>query len=252
MPKITVIVPIYNSSKYLRRCVDSLLRQSFTDWECLLIDDGSTDDSFEVCEDIVRTDKRLKLFHIPNSGVSVARNIGLEMVAGEWISFVDSDDWLEHDTYEYAISQAEEHKADIIQWQFHYEPYISEPKGFIKTPQELKLKKSVALAFWKNACWGQLVKTELVKKNKIKFPEHITVGEDRFFCYCCYSCATRIWQLPNTFYHYYQSEDSLMNKNFSIKKIEDDAKSLAMTETYMLEKREVYFDIKNENKKYVF
>ena len=84
MPKITVIVPIYNSSKYLRRCVDSLLRQSFTDWECLLIDDGSTDDSFEVCEDIVRTDKRLKLFHIPNSGVSVARNIGLEMVAGEW------------------------------------------------------------------------------------------------------------------------------------------------------------------------
>lgn len=91
-PKISVIVPVYNVEKYLRRCIDSILAQTFTDFELLLIDDGSKDSSGEICDEYARNDERVRVFHKENGGVSSARNLGLDNAKGEWVSFVDADD----------------------------------------------------------------------------------------------------------------------------------------------------------------
>ena len=91
-PKISVIVPVYNVEKYLCRCIDSILAQTFTDFELLLIDDGSKDSSGEICEEYAGKDARIRVFHRQNGGVSTARNLGIDKAKGEWIYFVDSDD----------------------------------------------------------------------------------------------------------------------------------------------------------------
>lgn len=93
--KISVIVPVYNVEKYLSRCIDSILSQTFTDFELLLVDDGSTDKSGEICDEYAKTDARIKVFHTENRGVSAARNLGIKEASADWISFVDSDDWVE-------------------------------------------------------------------------------------------------------------------------------------------------------------
>ena len=95
MPKVSFIVPVYNAGKYLHRCIDSLMQQSFTDFEVLLVDDGSSDDSGKICNDYAAKDERVKVFRKVNGGVSSARNLGLDNASGEYISFVDADDYLE-------------------------------------------------------------------------------------------------------------------------------------------------------------
>lgn len=93
-PIISIIVPVYNGDKYLSRCVDSILNQTFQDWELLLVDDGSTDKSGEICDEYAIKDKRIKAFHKKNGGVSSARNYGIKHIEGEWIMFCDADDEL--------------------------------------------------------------------------------------------------------------------------------------------------------------
>ena len=93
-PKISVIVPVYNAEKYLHRCIDSILSQTFTDFELLLIDDGSKDGSGAICDEYAAKDNRVRVFHKENGGVSSARNLGLDNACGEWVTFVDADDYV--------------------------------------------------------------------------------------------------------------------------------------------------------------
>ena len=101
MSKISIIVPVYNTEKYLRCCIDSILVQTFADFELLLINDGSTDSSGTICEEYALEDRRVRVFHKENGGVSSARNVGLDNARGEWITFVDSDDYIEEKEYVY-------------------------------------------------------------------------------------------------------------------------------------------------------
>lgn len=96
-PKISIIVPVYNTEKYLRRCLDSISAQTFTDWECICVDDGSPDDSGSILDEYAEKDGRFVIIHKENGGVSSARNAGLDIARGEWIAFCDSDDWVEKD-----------------------------------------------------------------------------------------------------------------------------------------------------------
>ena len=98
-PSISIIVPVYNAERTLNRCVDSILSQTFQEWELLLIDDGSTDRSGELCDEYASKDQRIKVFHKKNGGVSSARNIGLNYAKGEWITFIDSDDEIPKNTF---------------------------------------------------------------------------------------------------------------------------------------------------------
>jgi glycosyltransferase involved in cell wall biosynthesis len=111
---ISVIVPVYNVKPYLRKCLDSIINQTYRDLEILIIDDGSTDGSGDICDEY-RKDDRIKVFHTENRGLSAARNLGLDNTTGNWIGFIDSDDWIEPDMYEVLLRKAEETRADIIE-----------------------------------------------------------------------------------------------------------------------------------------
>ena len=116
-PKISVIVPVYNAEKWLRRCVDSILVQIFTDFELLLIDDGSTDGSGAICDEYAMLDSRVRVFHKPNGGVSSARNFGLDNAKGEWISFVDSDDSIYTESLEILLKNS---NSDFVVGLIHH------------------------------------------------------------------------------------------------------------------------------------
>lgn len=112
---ISVIVPVYNVEPYVRKCLDSIINQTYRDLEILVVDDGSTDRSGEICDEYVKQDERVQVFHTENKGLSAARNLGLDKATGEWIGFVDSDDWIEPDMYEKLLRRAEETGTDIVE-----------------------------------------------------------------------------------------------------------------------------------------
>ena len=111
---VSIIVPVYNVGAYLRKCLDSILNQTYRELEILVIDDGSTDRSGKICDEY-RKDRRVRVFHTENRGLSCARNLGLDEAKGEWIGFVDADDWIEPDMYELLIGKAVETGADIVE-----------------------------------------------------------------------------------------------------------------------------------------
>lgn len=115
---ISVIIPVYNVEPYLRKCLDSVVNQTYKELEIFIIDDGSTDGSGAICDEYVKADKRIRVFHTENRGLSCARNLGLDEVKGEWIGFVDSDDWIEPDMYEVLLTRAKETGADVVECSF--------------------------------------------------------------------------------------------------------------------------------------
>ena len=118
-PKISVIIPVYNVESYLSKCIDSILCQTYTDFELLLVDDGSSDASGKICDMYKENDNRIRVFHKKNEGVSKARNLALNNALGEFVIFVDSDDWIEPNTFELVLNQLENFDIlffDII-WQ---------------------------------------------------------------------------------------------------------------------------------------
>lgn len=181
MPLISIIVPIYNSEKTLNRCVDSILQQTFTDWELLLIDDGSKDSSGDICDEYARKDPRIKVFHKENGGVSSARNLGLDNAIGKWITFVDSDDLLTKNAL--CIDWATLHE-DFILFPFYFcyrnnksDMYALDSVGKI---DNLKLfyEKELGHLSFRNP-WSKLFKKELIAD--LRFDEKIKCGEDTLF-----------------------------------------------------------------------
>ena len=121
-PTISVIVPVYNAEKYLHRCIDSVLAQTYKDFELLLIDDGSKDSSGTICDEYAAQDARVKVFHKENGGVSSARNVGLDHARGEWIMHLDGDDWIEHDMLERLIQKGYFSKGSLEVLFLSYSP----------------------------------------------------------------------------------------------------------------------------------
>lgn len=134
MPKISVIVPIYNGSKFLNRCVDSIVRQTLEDIEIILVDDGSTDNSGQKCDQYAKKDKRIISLHKQNGGLSSARNYGLKYVKSEYVGFVDCDDWINSDTYEFLYKNAKKNDADISAGKF---AIVHSEKSVIRTKKEV-------------------------------------------------------------------------------------------------------------------
>ena len=114
MTKVSVIVPIYNTKRYLYKCIDSIINQTFKELEIILVDDGSTDGSSEVCDEYAGKDERIKVIHQENKGLVYSRYIGVSNAAGEYIGFVDSDDWIAHDMYAILMSEVDKKQYDIV------------------------------------------------------------------------------------------------------------------------------------------
>lgn len=207
MPKISVIVPVYNTEKYLHRCIDSILAQTFTDFELLLIDDGSKDNSGTICDEYAAMDSRVRVFHKENGGVSSARNLGLDNARGEWISFVDSDDWIEPILIESCIGViSETHNIDIIRYGYYEEEPLN--KRVIRcgtNDNEVILSLITFYEKCGNYCYWGFVWNTAFKKDligELRFDENINYCEDHIFTYeYMLRCRTMRF-LPLPLYHY--------------------------------------------------
>ena len=241
-PKISVIFPVYNTEKYLRRCIDSILSQTFTDFELLLIDDGSKDSSGTICDEYAAKDNRVRVFHKANGGVSSARNLGLDNVKGEWITFVDADDFIPCDSLKSLYNNNSE---DLIIGHFQYhnsddlfglpcgESYV-EQKDFGKF---LSLNIDSTLF---RVPWCKLYKSEIIDKQNLRFNCSLVFGEDTIFvnsyllhsnsirvckeyCYNYYSIGDdyikKYIKYSDTIYYYYEELKSSYNKLASLYQI---------------------------------
>lgn len=208
--KISVIVPVYKSEPYIRRCLDSVIGQTYRDLEIILIDDGSPDNCGAICDEYAEKDNRIKVIHKENGGVSSARNAGLAVAKGEWIGWVDSDDWIETDMYAYMIKHAAESNADIAvcsRFEEHRACRVFrgyEREEVLDTEQALKLllKNDVMQNFLHDKLWRRELFNDLV------FPERMTF-EDVAVVYKLFMRAKCIICLPEAKYHYFLHQGSI-------------------------------------------
>ncbi|MBO4213040.1 MAG: glycosyltransferase family 2 protein [Clostridia bacterium] len=220
MPKISVIVPVYKAEKTLGRCVDSILGQTFTDFELLLIDDGSPDRSGELCDAYAAKDGRVKVIHQENSGAAAARNVGMENAAGEYIAFVDSDDFIEPDFLKVLYDLSCRSGCDITMCNYRSINGGSVEQvlhGFAEgTALDADGVKSV---IFKNivdrrtdgyfALWNKLIKAEVIRKNNIRFASGMSFGEDLCFLLDLFSATGGIAFTERVLYNYLTSPDGL-------------------------------------------
>lgn len=213
-PKISIIVAVYKAEAYLHRCVDSLLAQTFQDFEILLIDDGSPDNSGKICDDYAKQDSRIHVFHKENGGVGSARQCGIDHARGEYTTHVDPDDWVEPTMLEDLYRKAKEEDADMVLSDFYLE-YRDNIKYEKQQPSSLKIK-SILLDLLFNdkvrvSLCGRLIRLSCYKNNNIKFPLHLKYGEDDCVLIKLVCKMRKISYLPYAYYHYdrYSNQNSL-------------------------------------------
>ncbi|MBE6349542.1 MAG: glycosyltransferase [Spirochaetaceae bacterium] len=207
IPKISIIVPVYKVEKYLSKCIDSILAQTFKDFELILINDGSPDNSPKICNDYAQKDSRIKVIHQKNAGVSAARNAGLDIAKGEYIGFVDSDDWIEPSTYEIAYNTAIEREADIVQWDFIFD-YTSGKKIEKKFGVEGYFNIAEDSSYFYGGMWHKLISKKLIDFESIRFPVGLKYAEDRCFGIDCFLLAKKTYHISKVLYHYCVNEES--------------------------------------------
>lgn len=200
--KVSVIIPIYNTEKYLKRCIDSVLNQSLKELEIILVNDGSTDSSNEICLEYSRKYKNIKYLNKSNTGCSDSRNIGIRMATGEYIAFLDSDDYIKKDMYENLYNKAYTENMDIVMCGVLYH-YLSEGRKCSYSPKNIDnfkeyFKHSILIAFPSN----KIFRREFILKNEILFPLNTHQGEDLVFCFKSLSFTDRVGYINKDYYQY--------------------------------------------------
>jgi len=237
-PKITVVIPVYNTEKYLDKCLSSVVNQTFLDIKVIIVNDGSTDKSLEICKKYALKDSRITLIDKANEGVSVARNIGIKLAEGEWIYFLDSDDFLDLDTFEYLMKEVISSNVDIIQ--FGLKSYRNSTLIREKKPSSKKeyhnLKNFLNANELKPVCaWLHLFKLEVIKRNNILFNSNLKHGEDMLFVYSVYCHAHKILVLDKVLYNQILSPNSASRKPIKIKVLFDSLLFLSELTKYVHE-----------------
>ncbi len=213
MVKVSVIVPVYNVEKYIGRCLDSLLAQSFTDFEVICIDDGSTDGSGDICEQYVKRDSRIKVHHIVNGGVSNARNYALSQIAGEWYAFVDADDWVEPNYLEMLVGNAVHNDCDIAACSFQRNTEFKMGQGSGNAATVLLEGADACISNFicsqnsmQGMVWNKLYRTELFKD--VCFDVHVKVNEDCLYTFEVMKKCRKACFVGAPLYHWFFREDS--------------------------------------------
>lgn len=225
-PLVSVIVPVYRVEKYLRVCIESILNQSFSDLELILVDDGSPDNSGAICDEYARKDERVKVIHKPNGGVSSARNIGLDVACGKYIGFVDSDDWIEHEMYEKMVCTILSGDADICfcrvaaanedGTRLENHRLFGHGKRIFSGREVLELLVKGGSTYYESVC-NKLYKRELF--SKLRFPEG-KQHEDAFLVHHIYGMCNRVVFTEDILYNYRLRSDSIMRTKFSIQHLD--------------------------------
>ena len=231
-PKVSVIVPVYNAEKYLERCINSLKNQSLRDIEIILVDDSSTDSSPRICDIEAERDERIKVIHKVNEGAGMARNAALEVATGEYIGFVDCDDFIEPDMFKTLCEKAEEYESDLVMSgvlfvdgnMFSEQGHRKEKIYFdndthFETDEELKeLRMGIVGALPEDdedskygmSIWKNLFRHDVIKQNNIVFQsEREMLSEDALFMVDYISCIKKATGIRNAFYNYCRNENSI-------------------------------------------
>jgi glycosyltransferase involved in cell wall biosynthesis len=216
MIKISIIVPVYNAEKYLSQCIDSILSQTCADFELLLIDDGSSDNSGKICDEYARKDSRIQVFHKENGGVSSARNFGIDKAQGEWIAFVDSDDWLANNFLEQMLDKALESNVDAVFCNCYYVYENETVQKIIYTENAVidgnnMLKRFLIRFGTRSELWGKIFKRKYLNH---RLKENVKIGEDFLYLIELYRANDfRTAIICDYLYYYRQLDSSAMNRN---------------------------------------
>lgn len=235
MPTISIIIPVYNVESYLRDCLNSIMRQHFKDFEVLLIDDGSSDNSGKICDDYAENDERIRVYHKNNGGVSSARNLGLTEAKGDWICFVDSDDWIEPNTLS-SIFPIEDNNIDFVQFGFKQINSLGTIIQQSSVPNHRSIMKKEAYLdtkMYHSAICGYLIKTDIIRQNIINFPESIKYGEDQAFILKALICCHKVLIIDKHFYNYRYREGSAMNSSISFARAKDHLNVIENVSSFM-------------------
>ena len=237
MVKVTIIVPVYNASLYLEECIQSVLDQTCRSWELLLVDDGSKDDSGEICEWFAQQDARIKVVHQENSGVSAARNKAMDIAQGKYLIFLDSDDyWYDCTALERLLTVAEEHDLDLVRGEYKAVDEVGNDL-FIKSLTDARKQYSYKVLnssqFLRYAVNGEfflvltLFKVSAVKN--YRFPLGKIFLEDMLFYSTLCLQSLRCWYVPDVRFYAYRKNSSSVSAKVNVKKLQD---SFAMCESF--------------------
>lgn len=224
-PVVSIIVPFYNAQKTIGRCIDSILNQTFKEFELILLDDGSTDDSGQICDEYAEKDARIRVVHKENSGVSDTRNQGIAMAKGEYLQFLDGDDWISPDATGLFVRTITEYQCDMVIADFYR--VIGErvsPKGAI---EEAGLMDKISYAtnmmenpadFYYGVLWNKLYKRSVIEEHQLKMDRSISWCEDFIFNLEYISHIQSIYALKVPVYYYVKTKGSLVSQGMSMKK----------------------------------
>lgn len=211
---VSIIVPVYNAEKYLHKCIDSILAQTYTDFELLLIDDGSKDKSSAICDEYAVKDARVRVFHKENGGVSKARNWGLDNAKGEWITFVDADDWVHEDFLKNRIALALYDNADIIYCDIEY--VYDNQRVYGKMAEQVEGKaETVNSWILSRTTYSPIIlaKKSIFDKYKLRYIEGLRFGEDFNLIIKLVMYADKVVHVNEALYYYNKlNENSAMTK----------------------------------------
>lgn len=222
-PLISIIIPIYNVEKYLGKCIESIVNQAYQNIEIILIDDGSTDSCPLLCDSWVKLDARVKVIHKSNGGLSDARNAGMHIAHGDYVAFIDSDDWIETDAFEKMLNRMLEDNSDVVscgvKWvsdddDVLYEVSV-EADEVIDT--HAAMSEIIADRKLKQHVWNKLYKRDLIED--IPF-EKGKYHEDIFWSYQVFGRAKKVSLMKESFYHYVQRSNSIMGESYSTKRLD--------------------------------
>lgn len=209
-PAISVIVAVYKAESYLRKCLDSLLAQTFQDFEVLLVDDGSPDHSGAICDEYAATDSRFRVFHKENGGVSSARQCGIDHARGEYTIHADPDDWVEPNMLAQLYAKAKAEDADMVICDYYVDAR-GNSRRIVQRPSALDHETVLRELFQQlhGNCWNKLIRSSCYKKYNIRFPVNINYGEDLCVNVQLLLHPIKIAYAPMAFYHYVQDANPL-------------------------------------------
>lgn len=232
MTKLSVIIPVHNGEKYLERCLRSIFNQTFADMEIIVVNDGSTDKSKAICDTFAKKDKRIIIINQENKGLSGARNAGLNIAKGDYIGFIDGDDWIDLNFFEKLYSTAIKYDADISVADFvreysHKKKYrlkLKKEKVYLATPE----KYSICRIYREGCVWNKIYRRNLIEDNNLRFEEGI-LYEDREFTAKVLHYSNKLVTVTGVYYHYAVNKGSITRKR----------KTMEQKQQYIIAKQKV-------------
>ena len=219
--KVSIIVPIYNSELYLNKCIESLLNQTYSNIEIVLINDGSTDNSENICNEYRKNDNRIEYYYKKNEGVAIARNYGIKKASGEYIMFVDSDDYISLDYIKSMLDAAVKNQSDLVTSDYTEvtngielrKSAFTEKEGtIVDLNKEEYMSLYLKSAHFNSSC-RKLISKDLIKKNKLQFISKLTYGEDMLFSFELYINSSKPIYVINYGYYYLMNDNSAMHRS---------------------------------------